>query len=110
MKRKNLCRLVSAAETVAWGLVGHKCYHLLESINYHSIFTDDSIDNRIFKAVYTGVICLSVPTAVLGVADGISGVATGVYNYLILRSWQKLSRNSETKKGIESSISSMREE
>jgi len=110
MKRKNLCRLISSAETFAWGFVGYKCYHLLECINYHSMFTDDLMENKVIKAAYASALCLSVPLAVVGVTDGISGIVMGACGYLVLKSYQKVSRNPETRIGIESSIKSMREE
>jgi hypothetical protein len=110
MKRKTLCRIVGTCEALASGVMCYKCYTLLGNIDYNLFFDNNiSIEHKIAAVSYTGLLYLSAPLMVFGVADGVSGIMRGAVGYLGLRFLQRATKSQRFKEEIDSSIKSMRD-
>ncbi len=104
MKLKTLDRFVGAVNAGVGATVGS-----LSSASVYSFYSGISSENisleyKIFFGTLMLPFSMAIPISTLLVADGVYDIYRGTHHYLGCRIWQKLTRNSETKKRIDDDL------
>ena len=115
MKIKTLGRVSGAVTASAFTVCGYFLYKTLPNIDYNQLINIISSDNPLEYKLLSGLAsglaigasALSLaltPLIALGIVDGLTDVVKGTHHYFGCRVWQKLTRNPETKKRIQSEL------